>query len=79
MVAIRKIAGKAANLATETVGEIMGSGIYPETDQALAAYLFERIAQAEKDQAARDRDYYLELMGRCLETVRKESGPAATD
>ena len=36
-----------------------------------AAYLFERIAQAEKETATQDRDYYLDLMARCLATVRE--------
>ena len=66
-----RLAGKAAGRAAETVGDLMGTAAYPETEYALAAYLFERIAQAERDTADRSRDYYLELMKSCLEVVRK--------
>ena len=66
-----KLAGKAAGKAAETVGDFIGTATYPETEYALAAYLFERIAQAERDTADRSREYYLELMRSCLEVVRK--------
>ena len=53
----------------------MSSGVYPTNEHALAAYLFERIAQAEKDSGPKDRAYYLQLMTVCLATVRApESG-----
>ena len=71
---IGKIAGRAANLAADTVGELVGSSPYPETEYGLAAYLFERIAQAEKQDAPRDRAYYLELMRTCLAAVREGKG-----
>ena len=65
-----KLAGKAAGRAAETVGGLVGTAAYPETEYALAAYLFERIAQAERDTEDRSRDYYLDLMRACLEVVR---------
>ena len=67
---IGKMTAKAAGSAAGMLGELVGSGAYPETDYALAAYLFERIAQAEKDAAPHDRAYHLALMAACLETVR---------
>ena len=69
-----KLAGKAAGKAAETVGDFIGTATYPETEYALAAYLFERIAQAEKQDAARDRAYYLDLMRTCLAAVREDKG-----
>ena len=76
--AIGNITAKAANVAAGTVSELMGSGAYPETEYALAAFLFDRIvqaekrdAQAEKRESPRDRDYHLELMRACLEVVRE--------
>jgi hypothetical protein len=71
-----KMAARATNVAAGAVGEIMGTGVYPESEYALAAYLFERIAAAEKAEAElageeilHDRAYHLELMATCLATV----------
>ncbi|MDH3475204.1 MAG: hypothetical protein OEM59_16105 [Rhodospirillales bacterium] len=64
------MAARAAGSASGLLGELIGSGAYPESEYGLAAYLFERIAQAEKEGAAKDRQYYLDLMAACLETVR---------
>ncbi len=61
-----KLAGKAAG----AVGEVIGTGTYPESEYALAAYVFDRIVQAERDTAERNRDYYLDLMRACLAAVR---------
>ena len=79
--AIGNLTAKAANVAAGTVSELMGAGAYPETEYGLAAYLFERIAQAEKRdaqaegrEAPRDRAYYLELMRACLEVAREGKG-----
>lgn len=68
---IGRVGARAAETAVGLVQDLTGSGVYPANDQALAAYLFERIAQAEKETATQDRDYYLELMARCLATVRE--------
>lgn len=67
---IGRVGAKAAGAASGLVGELMGAGVYPANDYALAAYLFERIAQAEKDGGKKDRAYYLELMTVCLATVQ---------
>ena len=67
---IGKMTAKAAGSAAGMLGELVGSGSYPETDYALASYLFERIAQAEKDSGPHDRAYHLALMAECLEIVR---------
>lgn len=69
-----KMAAKATGQAAGLMGELIGSGAYPESEYGLAAYLFERIAQAEKEQGAKDRDYYLDLMASCLATVREARG-----
>lgn len=66
-----KITERAADLASSTVGELLGSGTFPESDYALASLLFQQIVQAEKGEAERDRAYYLDLMRQCLETVRE--------
>jgi len=71
---IGKMAGKAAGSAAGVLGELIGSGAYPESEYGLAAYLFERIAQSEKETAAKDRQYYLDLMAACLGTVRARTG-----
>ena len=63
--------GNLTAKAADAVGEIIGTGVYPETDHALAAFLFDRILQFERDSTERDRDYYFDLMERCLETVKK--------
>lgn len=68
---IGKMTAKAAGSAAGALGELIGSGAYPETEYGLAAYLFERILQVEKAGAEKDRDYYMELMAACLETVRR--------
>lgn len=67
---IGKMAGRAAGSAAGLLGELIGSGAYPESEYGLASYLFERIALAEKDSGPKDRAYYLELMAACLATVR---------
>ena len=64
------ITAKAAGVAAEAVGGVLGETVYPETEFGLAAYLFERIAVQEKDSADRDRAYYLSLMEECLNSVR---------
>ncbi len=69
--AIGKFAGKAAGVAVDAVGGVLGTGIYPETEYGLAAYLFDRIASKERDQDGKDRAYYFTLMGECLATVRR--------
>lgn len=74
---IGRVGAKAAETAVGMVQEMIGSGVYPGNDHALAAYLFERIAQAEKETAPKDRQYYLELMARCLATVRQDSAAEA--
>jgi hypothetical protein len=72
---IGKMTAKAAGSAAGALGELIGSGAYPESEYGLAAYLFERIAQVEKDTGPKDRRYHLDLMAICLETVRgKDSG-----
>ncbi len=68
---IGKMTARAAGKASGALGELIGTGVYPETEYALAAYLFERVSQAEKDSAERDRAYHLELMRQCLDTVRQ--------
>jgi len=68
---IGRVGAKAAETAVGMVQEMIGSGVYPANDHALAAYLFERIAQAEKETAPKDRQYYLDLMDSCLATVRR--------
>jgi hypothetical protein len=68
--AIGKFAGKAAGVAADAVGGVLGAGTYPETEYGLAAYLFERIASKERDQDENDRAYYLDLIGECLAAVR---------
>ena len=68
---IGKIAGKAAGMAADTVGDLLGQAGFPESEYGLAAFLFDRIAQVEKQSAERDRAYYLQLMRECLETVRE--------
>ena len=72
---IGKITARAAE-AAGAVGSVVSGTIYPESEYALAAYLFDRIAQAEKEQAERSRAYYLELMATCLETARGGKPPA---
>ncbi len=67
---IGKVGARAAEAAAGMVGDLMSSGVYPTNEHALAAYLFERIAQAEKEDGPKDRNYYLELMTICLATVR---------
>ena len=68
--AIGKFAGRAAGVAAEAVGGVLGTDAYPETEYGLAAYLFDRIASKERDQDDKDRAYYFTLMGECLEVVR---------
>ena len=70
MSGIGKLTSKAAGRAVETISDFVGTQAYPESEYALAAYLFDHILQAERDQADRSRDYYLQLMQVCLETVR---------
>jgi hypothetical protein len=68
--AIGKFAGKAAGVAADAVGGVLGTGAYPETEYGLAAFLFDRIASKERDQDDKDRAYYMDLMTECLATVR---------
>lgn len=74
---IGKVGARAAEAATGLVGELMGAGVYPSNEHALAAYLFERIAQAEKEVGTKDRAYYLQLMTVCLATVRDPKSGAS--
>lgn len=69
-----KTAARAASVAAGAVGDLVGDGIYPETEYGLAAYLFDRIAHAEKSQKGRDRDYYTQLMYECVRTIRAANG-----
>ena len=76
-----KMAAKATNVAAGAVGDIMGTGAYPESEYALAAHLYDRIVAAEKQQAEvagaqilHDRAYHLELMAACLATIRGAKG-----
>jgi hypothetical protein len=68
--AIGKFAGKAAGVAADAVGGVLGPGTYPETEYGLAAFLFDRIASKERDQDDKDRAYCFTLMGECLKVVR---------
>jgi hypothetical protein len=68
--AIGKFAGKAAGVAADAVGGVLGTGTYPETEYGLAAFLFDRIASKERDLEDKDRAYCFTLMGECLEVVR---------
>ena len=67
---IGRMAAKATGTAAGALGELIGSGAYPESEYGLAAYLFERVVHSEKETAIKDRQYYLELMATCLKTVR---------
>ena len=67
---IGRFTTKAAGRAAETLSDVIGTQAYPESEYALAAYLFDRILQAERDDADRSRAYYIDLMQVCLETVR---------
>ena len=67
--------GKLTAKAAGAVGDVIGDRVYPETEYALAAHLFERILQAEKDKGVQDRDYYLRLMQSCLAIIRGASRP----
>lgn len=78
---IGKMAARATNVAAGAVGDIMGTGAYPESEYALAAHLYDRIVAAERDAAEaagapapRDRAYHLELMAACLATARGTKG-----
>ena len=73
---IGKIAGRAAGMAVDTVGDLMSGTGYPESEYGLAAFLFDRIAQVEKQDVQRDRAYYHQLMQECLATVRNGQAPA---
>lgn len=74
---IGRVGAKAAEAAAGMVGDLMSSGVYPSNEHALAAYLFERIAQAEKDSGPKDRAYFLQLMTVCLATVRDSDTSAS--
>ena len=67
---IGNLTGRAANTAADTVTGLIDQRDYPESEYGLAAFLFTRIAQAERNSSPRDRGYYLELMETCLATVR---------
>lgn len=76
-----KMAAKATNVAAGAVGDIMGTSVYPESEYALAAHLYDRIVVAEKSAAEaagaaapHDRAYHLELMAACLATARGTKG-----
>lgn len=79
---IGKMAARATNVAAGAVGDIMGTGVYPESEYALAAHLYDRIVAAEKAAAEaagapeipRDRAYHMELMAACLATIRGAKG-----
>ena len=78
---IGKMAAKATNVAAGAVGGIIGTGVYPESEYALAAHLYDRIVAAERQQAEdagaetrQDRAYHLELMVACLATIRGSKG-----
>ena len=73
MSGIGKITSKAAGRAVETISDFVGTQAYPESEYALAAYLFDRILQAERDHADRSREYYIELMQVCLAAVRPKA------
>lgn len=69
---IGKTAAKAAGVAAGAVGDIVGvnqTGL-PESEYALAAYLFEKILSAEKSKQKPERSYYTQLMYECLRTIR---------
>lgn len=68
-------AAKAAGVAAGAVGDIVGvgPGVLPESEYALAAYLFEKIISAEKGKEERDRSYYTQLMYECVRTIRAAS------
>lgn len=53
---------------------MINSGIDPGSEYGLPAYLIERIAQIERadETRPRDREYCLELLQTCLETVREK-------
>ncbi len=61
--------GRLAGKAAETVGDFIGTASYPKTEYALAADLFERSAQAERETSDRTRDYFQELMRSSLDAV----------
>jgi hypothetical protein len=67
---IGRLTARAAGVAADAVGDVLGSDAYPETEYGLAAYLFQQIAQSERGEAQRDRAYYLALMKECLAAVR---------
>lgn len=67
---IGKATARAASVAAGAMGDIVGTGTYPETESALAAYLFDRICAVEKSRKDRDRAYYTQLMYECVRTVR---------
>jgi len=70
---IGRFTAKAAGVAADAVGEVLGESVYPETEYGLAAYLFERIAVIERESETRDRAYCINLMQECLEAVRADS------
>ncbi len=69
---IGKLTTNVVGAAKDVVGDVIGSGVYPETEYGLASLLFERILQVEREneELLRDRAYMLTLMASCLETVR---------
>ena len=77
MTGLGRITGKVAGAAADAVGGIMSTGTYPETKYGLAAVLFERILQSEKESSeqVRDRAYYLTLMRQCLEVTSEAYKP----
>jgi len=65
--------GRLTAKAAGAVGDVIGGDVYPETEYGLAAFLFARIVQAERDDGGQDRDYHLRLMQSCLAIVRGAS------
>lgn len=69
---IGKFTAKAAGVAADAVGGVLGNETYPtypETEYGLAALLFQHIVQSERGEN-RDRAYYLALIRECLAAVR---------
>ena len=66
-----KLTTKAAGIAADAVGEVLGGEAYPETEYGLAAFVFQYVAQSERGEEKRDRAYYLALVKECLAAVRE--------
>ena len=71
--AIRNLTSRATDAVGSVVNEVTGlRKIHPESEHALAAWLFERIDENTGDKGGKDRAYYLELMRDCLAVVRQQ-------